>query len=90
MRQETTDALKWLRPSNRDSPPDLICVYWGPNYQVPEGGNNSMSRKRPRAKAGSRIMVGAPLTSMHPHEDVQRPKIPDRKGTAQLTLYTYP
>ena len=56
------EPLEWIHHSDPDKAPNLMCIYMGPKYEVPDNGNAPKLPQK-RTSAGRklrRIMVNAP------------------------------
>ena len=87
--QNSVEALEWVRTSDPDRAPNLICVYLSPKYDVPDNATgNTIGKKRPHSgKHSTRIMVNAPKKPEQETEDDA--SIPAPTGMPNPTFIRY-
>ena len=87
--QNTVEALEWVRTSDPDHAPNLVCVYLSPKYDVPDNAaRNSAGKKRPHPSRNStRIMVNAPKKTEHETDDDAA--IPDATRMSDVNIAFY-
>ena len=75
--QDNIDVKEWIRPSDPDKAPDLICVYMGPKYEVPKKITDKLAgNKRGRSTLNTpRVMVAPP--------SLAKPKLSDDTPSAK-------
>lgn len=85
---QQVEPLEWIRHSDPDSAPNLLCVYMGPKYELP-AGVAPIRTKQKRAvvsKKPTRIMVDSPPSVTSSIAEGSAPSRPPASGMSASLL----